>query len=757
MTGTVIAIITGAIIASYLTQATVGYWAGTLVLVCAFIAWRCRGCLARLLFGFACGMLWLSVYAQQYQSQRLTERSQALVQVQVIDLPKFNQPGPVIFLAKILQANAAGASRVQLSWLDPPNRIQPGQRWRVQVRFRPIVGVLNPVGFDAERWAFLNRIHGRGWVVSGELVEPGGGLDSRRMVISDWLRTHAETTGGLLAALAVGDRRRLQRADWDVLQATGTSHLMAISGLHIGIIAAFGLLLGKRISIHLSARIPTIDRWRLDLVIGVAMAAGYALLAGFSLPTQRALTMVSVGAGTSSLLRFAQPVRSLALAAIGVIVLDPAAPLRNGFWLSFGAVAVLLVGLVGRQGDNTWQQKLLAWLRVQWVVTVGLIPLLVLAVLPTSGLSPLVNLVAIPWVAIAVLPALLVSVALAQVNEPLALASLQMADWAAAVLWLGLQKAAQLNWLWQPARADIGLVVVAVAAAGYLLTPIAAVRRLGLVLLAVAIWPATPKWPAGRLVLIHVLDVGQGQAVLLESERGMLLYDSGPASRFGWTAAESIIGPFSDYLGRSPGQIVISHRDSDHAGGMGYLRQRWPQAEWRLPNAERAAERCTTGEQWTLGEMHIKVLHPNAELPYLGNDSSCVLSIDIAGHRLLLMGDVSKVIEQRLLRAGVQHHDWLLVPHHGSQTSSSLALIKRLRPDWAVVSVGADNRFGMPHPEVKQRYHGQQVPLLSTSELGYLRFAVTAEQISLEVAQRRDRQRIWHRPTLPGKVGNTVQ
>ena len=269
-------------------------------------------------------------------------------------------------------------------------------------------------------------------------------------------------------------------------------------------------------------------------------------------------------------------------------------------------------------------------------------------------------------------------------------------------------------------------------------------RRLGFCLSVSSLLPVGPAWPEDVLAKIHVLDVGQGQAVLIETAEQLLVYDAGPASRFGWDAGESIVQPFIQSLHKPPDLIVVSHHDQDHAGGLDALRQQWPETSWWGPNSATPQTRCHSKRQWHSPELKIQILHPNPYLPYLGNDSSCVLSIQIGSQRILLSGDISKIIERRLLRDGLSNHDWLLVPHHGSKTSSSDEFVARLAPVWAVASVGRENSFGLPHAMVVDRYRTQPSHWLSTADHGYLQFLVRRDAISLEVAQRADLRRIWH-------------
>jgi len=742
MTGIVVAMLIGAIATSYIALSKLQLAVLLLVACLASVRWNTLFVLLWAL-GFSLGALSLSLTAERFDQERLIEPIDSTVEIQVDGLPKTSVAGVVSFRAKVKNAPLS-AQHVYLSWLEAPETLRPGQIWRLQLRAKPIVGQLNPVGFDAERWAFLNRLHARGWVVGGEPLADRFNLHRMRYSLSERLRLRLGESGRFLVALAVGDRRFLTTQDWQMLQRTGTSHLLAISGLHIGLVAGFGLCFGRclrAVSVRLSRGRLDLPRW--ELFAALLLAIGYALLAGLSLPTRRALLMLAVALTSITLLRFAQPSRGLALAALAVLLMDPTAPLQVGFWLSFGAVAALLWGATQSQ-SRSWRDGLRAWLKVQWVVGLALVPLLSIASLPTAWLAPLVNVVAIPWVAISILPPLLLSIALDWLAPALADAALSLSELSTDVLVVGLQWVAALQWPLTIGELHWRALVPFGVGLGLLWFAQSVPRRLGACLCLGALIPTEPQWPDDVLAKIHVMDVGQGQAALIETRHKLLVYDAGPASRFGWNAGESILRPFIQSLGKSPDLVVISHHDQDHAGGAQVLQQQWSEADWLAPNESRSEGRCQIGQDELSDELSFSILHPNRYLPYLGNDSSCVLSVQIGSQRLLLAGDISTIIEQRLLRNGLAEHDWLLVPHHGSKTSSSDEFVRRVSPAWAVASVGKDNAFGLPHQSVVARYRQQQSHWLTTADSGYLQFSVRAEAIRLELAQRADRRRIWH-------------
>ena len=642
-------------------------------------------------------------------------------------------------------------SAIRVSWYHDPDEapeLAPGQRWRLELRLQPPWRAVTFQGADPERWLFANGIGALGSVRTAERL-PGGRHPWRRVQpLRDGVmraidrNLSANSGAGIVRALAVADRSGLDEKTRELLIDTGTAHLLAISGLHIGLAATAAFWLSR----FLLAPVGWVRRGRLPLVLssvgGLIAAIAYALLADLGVSTLRAVAMVAVVMFALTSGRAIHPASALLHAAALVLLLDPFAPLGAGFWFSFIAVAALLaVFAPGKVHGRVW------WRPVQAQVSVSLALLPVSAAwfgLTSASALP-ANLLAIPWVSFLVVPPVLAGIAVLPFHEPLAALFWRVGGEAAAILIGLLSRIAAFG----PAPLGMnplgtGRLALALAGACILLLP------------SVLRW----KWLAGFLLLplllplrfvpndnavaFEVLDTGQGTAALLHTGSGSLVYDSGPGDGARRNLVRPVILPA---LGAAaPDRIVISHGDLDHAGGLRSLARRFPNAEIRLNAAEAAEPPCRSGWSWAWGETDFRALHPSSGLPYLGNDSSCVLSVTGPAGGILLAGDISQPIERRLLAEGLGRHDVLLTPHHGSNSSSGAPFLNRVRPRLAIATAALGNRFGHPHETVRQRYRAAGVPLLTTGECGAIRVDLRGGEIARIASARRERERIWRWP-----------
>lgn len=696
---------------------------------------------------------WTLLQMQAAVDRRLPTAGDWTISVRIEGLPDCAQ-SQCRFDARLAAASAdlplAAGSRLRLAWYAPVPPLAAGQHWQLPVRLRPPRGSVNPAGFDLERHAAQ-----RGWVATGyvrqpervqlEADSPGvvDRIDRWRQRIADWIDADPERTARrFLRGLAVGDTRGLDDRDWDLLRASGLSHLLAISGLHIGLVAGFGALL-IRLPYRLWPRLG--ERWPRPQAAALAAllaAAAYSALAGFGLPTVRTLAMLAAVLLAVLLRRRLDAWQALALAALVLLLADPLALLGAGFWLSFVGVWWLLLCLPQGRQQRFWGELL----RAQWVLAIGLLPLGVLFFGQASLLGAGLNLLAVPWVTLLVVPLTLLAL-LAAPLAPLAEGLLGCADAAMQALWWLVERTA--SWPgaeWFLPAPSPWVFVLAVVGALCLLAPRGLPGRwFGPLLLLPLLRPALPELVPGEL-RVRVFDVGQGLAVLLSTRQHHLLYDSGAAFRGGSDSGETVLIPSLRALGVGRlDQIMISHADSDHAGGLSSLRALFPEVPVRSGEPGKlAAEACQSGQSWNWDGVQFRLLHPPPHFPELGNDASCVMLIEAAGRRLLLPGDIGGLIETRLLR---QHPelaaDLLLVPHHGSRSSSSAAFVDALQPALAVVSAGHDNRFGHPAAEVIARYRGQGSELLSTAEHGSLQIDLDRAGTLSWQRSRQDSPRWW--------------
>ncbi len=637
-----------------------------------------------------------------------------------------------------LPAGAAVPSRLALSWYRgrrdgedfAGQAVRAGERWRFTVRLKRPHGNANPQGFDYEAWLLERGIRATGYVRPGAAAErlapmvwtPGYGVERLRQAIRDrFLATLPEPThpwGGVLAALAVGDQRAIHGDLWNVFNRTGVSHLMSISGLHVTMTAAlFAALAGGawRRSPRLAQRLAA---QKAAVVAGWLAAFAYTWLAGFGVPAQRTLVMLTVAALALLAGRVVAASRVLCLALGVVLLIDPWAVLAAGFWLSFGAVAALLyagAALVGQPASLAG--RLRTWGALQWVATLASLPVVLLVFQQFSLVSPLANAVAIPVVSFLVTPLALLAAVLPW--PPL----LELAHWPLVPLMAFLEWCSSLL-VWTVPAPPQWAVVAAGGGVAMVLLPRGTGGRVGgaLLVLPVVFWPA--EHPAAGSARITVLDVGQGLAAVVETQGHALVYDPGPLYSAESDAGQRVVLPFL----RSRGvdrldALVVTHGDSDHAGGTVSLRAGLPVDRFLSSTGEAGSEPCLAGQEWTWDGVRFALLHPvDADYRAGGkaNHLSCVLRVEAGGVAMLLTSDIEAPDEAALLaREGEGlRADVVLVPHHGSRTSSTQAFIDRVGAREAVIPVGYRNRFGHPKEEVLERYESNGVRLWRTDRDG---------------------------------------
>jgi competence protein ComEC len=644
-----------------------------------------------------------------------------------------------------------------------PLDLHAGERWQLTVRLKQPHGTANPHGFDFEEWALERDIRAVGYVHNkgdnARLDELANGLGYRIETWREAVRDKFATTlggapyAGVLAALAVGDQHSIPPEQWQVFTRTGVNHLMSISGLHITMLAglAFAAVywLWRR-SVRLTLWLPA---RKAAATIALLVAVGYALLAGFAVPAQRTVYMVGAVAAALWLNRNFSLGQLLSVALLGVLIPDPWAIISPGFWLSFGAVALILYVTAHRTGHRTvWKE----YAAVQWAMTVGLTPLLLTLFQQVSLVSPVANALAIPLVSLVVVPLALLGAAL-PVELPLWLAHIAIDGAIRFLEWLnGLPQA-----VWTQHAPPVWTIAAAVLGAFWLLLPRGfPARWLGLPLM-LPMFLNAPEPPAPGTLRLTVFDVGQGLAVAAQTRNHALLYDTGPDFGGEADSGNRILVPALRAMGidRLDG-LMLSHDDLDHTGGTASVMEAMPvgwlsapmSAEHALLRQASEARRCEDGQAWEWDGVRFEVLHPGPAQASGGkphdNDRSCVLRISAGGHHVLLAGDIEKDSERRLLGL---HGDklpatLLVVPHHGSRSSSGFGFVAATLPDYAVFTVGYRNRFGHPKEEIVQRYADSGALLLRSDEDGALLAEMNAEEIHVR-RYRQSHARYWqHRP-----------
>jgi len=642
-------------------------------------------------------------------------------------------------------------------WYNDFPLLSVGENWRLALQLKPPWGRVNFQGADRERWLFSEKIGGLGTVRHGELLSSRAlnryYFQSARSFVGERisLLLDNERTRGVVQALAIADRSGMAFTDRQLLSSTGTSHLLAISGLHVGLAAVGGAWLARITMIMLPVTLAA--RWGLGASLAAAFfaALAYATLAGWGVSTQRAVLMLAVAVLALAFNRAVHPARAWVLALAVVLAVDPLALLGSGSWFSFLAVAVLLTIFVPRNGRSSWWKTAVL---AQAGVVLTMLPVTVLWFQSFSPASFLANLGAIPWVSLVVVPLTLAGVALLPVSMTVAGLLLKLAAQASAVLFSYLEFLAALQGP-VPILSTPGILTVVLAMLGGVLLLLPAGlpgRWIGIFLIVPLFLPPGPRTEHGSL-LIEALDVGLGMAVLLSTEHHTLLYDSGPGDGREHNLVDTVITPALAGLGRhAPEQIIISHGDLDHAGGLASLLKHYPRAELfaNLPAQPGNIKPCHSDLAWSYDGFEFQVLHPSTALPYLGNDSSCVLSVRGPQASVLFTGDISSAIENRLRTTTLAPHRILFVPHHGSKTSSATEFISAVRPEVSIATASLGNRFGFPREEIRPRYIAAGSEFWSTGECGAVRILLTADGDIHAQSARRKRNRIWRWPAAPG-------
>jgi competence protein ComEC len=721
-----------------------------LALAAAALRWK----MLRVPAALAAGFFWAAACAEwrmsDWLSAELEGRDIAVVGV-VSGLPATGERG-VRFDFDVESADVRVPRKILLSWYDNDAAVHPGERWRLTVRLHRPHGLVNPHGFDYEAWLLERGIGATGYVRPVEprlLGSRNGFLDSvekmRECVRDRFLAVLGPSPAqGILAALAVGDQRAISREEWQLFNRTGVTHLMSISGLHVtlvsGLAAWLVALFWRRVP-RLVLRAPA---RKAAALAAIAAALGYTLLAGWGVPAQRTFWMVTVFAAALWSGRIATPWRTLALALAAIVLLDPWAPLSPGLWLSFGAVLLIFYAAAGW---NRTESHLMQWARVQWAITIGLAPAALLLFNQVSLAGPIANAVAIPLVSVVITPLALVA-ALLPIDALLHLAA-WLVQWLLEFLeWCAALPAA----LWQQHSPPLWAIACALAGAAWLLAPRGVPwRSAGFALMAPAFLAAPVRPPAGE-AWITAFDVGQGLAVLARTANHALLFDTGPSFGADSDSGARVLVPA--LRGEGVGSLdllVLSHEDNDHLGGaltvletfeVTTLASSLPPTH-PLQALAASAHRCTRGERWEWDGVRFEFLHPGAAPARMSrrNDGSCVLRISAGGHALLLTGDIERGAELELLQSETVRSDVLVVPHHGSRTSSSPEFVAAVAPRWAIVPVGYRSRFGHPHPQVLERYRAAGAEILRTDRDGAVEVRL-AEQMELSRG-RQLRARYW--------------
>lgn len=701
------------------------------------------------LFCFMLGIFWFSLHAASIINhilpKQLISRS-LVVQARISTIPQVKQ-NFVSFNAELESSTLKHKTNARLTWLNPERIPRQGEVWQLTVRLKPPHSSINPGGFDFEQWLLAHHIHAVGYVVdkaNNHLLQTSSFLNVNywRQLIAQALHTHLaqEDALGIVQALSIGMQQNINDEQWQTMRRTGTNHIVAVAGLHLGFVALFIFKLSRflwQLLPRLTLWIPATQGSALLALMGCSF---YALMAGLGLPTKRALVMMSVFLFTLIWRRYLHKWQAYFLALWAILIFDPLCVLEQSFWLSFGAVAMILLAMHTEiRRKSHWQQ----WLYLQWVIMLGLLPLSLLFFQQFAPLSWLANLIAVLVVGFFVLPLVLLGTILLFLPS-IAHFILLVAAKSIDILWQVLAWFAQQQWsIWQPAQPPFYYLIFSGIALCLLLMPKGFPARWLSLFWFLPLLTYQPIKPKLGEAIITVLDVGQGLAVLIETHKHTLLYDTGP--KFGESdAAERVILPYLISRGiHHLDTIMISHSDMDHAGGLNTLVNSLP-----VKTVLESSKNCWAGQKWPWDGVQFEILFPVPEMSNLENNSSCVLRITAGNKYLLLPGDIESLAEKWLI-ANVARQllaDVLLAPHHGSKTSSTELFLNAVQAKFVVVSAGFYNRFHQPHQKVMDRYLARNLPIYETSKGGATTIYLSPKQEIRITQERQLNPRFWYLP-----------
>ncbi len=705
---------------------------------------------------FVAGLVWVSFRAGMILDDELATEFEGRDIWLVGRIDSLPRPGEKSIRFKFLvdSANLDNETikvprRIQLSLYRHRTLPEIGEQWRLLVRLKRPHGFQNPGGFDYEGYLFQKRIRARGYVREAHRLRAaadGWSFGRLRMEIANRFQTLLPDSPhqGILVALTTGNRDRLTQQQWNLLRDTGTSHLVAISGLHIGIIAGLAFFVFRWLwslpgitTLYLAAP-------RFAALGAMTTAWFYAGLAGFSLPTQRALIMLVIVLGGLFFLRRFQSRVVFGSALLAILLFDPLAVMGAGFWLSFGAVALILMVL---QGRHTRDNKLFKLVRIQWALAVGLVPLTLYLFHQASLVAPVANLVAVPIFGFVVVPAtLMAAVATLLLPDSIAVGLLSLANATLHGLWLGLTWLADKTPVYASA---ISLPAALAAGAGAILLLLPRgfpARWLGIAgfLPIFFVPPDSPEMGEYRLAM---LDVGQGLTVVVQTNRHLLVYDTGPRFSKYFDTGRAVVLPYLRHIGRQHvDTLIVSHGDNDHAGGAVSLLAgiKVDRILSSIPKRFPRGQACHRGQEWQWDGVRFEILSPQSRDRAHKNNNSCVLKITAASGSVLIPGDIEREREAWLIEESGPDlkSDVLIAPHHGSRTSSTSEFIDFVGPNLTLFPTGYRNRYRHPNGEVVDRYVSSGSQILMSSQTGAIEITFSGKGRKIAI-YRRQKRRYW--------------
>ena len=646
----------------------------------------------------------------------------------VIGLPKKSTYGTT-FLFKTQHHRL---KKLQLYW-PKQTTLAPGQVWRLNVKLEPAQGLANPGGFDMDRWFFAQGINATARVLEAQSLGNRFTIDTMRERIAQQIDHHLARPG-FIQALLIGDTRQISEKQWQVFRDTGTIHMLSISGLHLTFFFTMAAKLAEWLWRRKASLCLFLPAQKAGIIIGLILACVYAFLAGLSMPTLRAL-LQALALGTALLMGGTRHLgHALVIALVLSLLIDPFAPLTISFWLSFGAVTLIVYMVFGRFNEQKW----MTFTRLEAAFVIAMLPLLVYSFGKAPLVSPLANTLAVTTVNFIVIPLGFIGL----IFPPFLL----LAEKVMLLTYGMLSYLATMDFVLAVPEISFMAMLFATLGALWLLAPPGLPWRFaGLLFFLPLLFPTTRKLKEG-VFTVDVLDVGQGLAAVIQTRSHTLLYDTGP--KMGESdAGQRVLLPFLDAKGiQSIDALLLSHDDNDHTGGTpSLLRNKNVQTIYTsFPFA--GAQSCKNGIKWHWDGVDFTFLAPfSPEMPGSDNDKSCVLKIASAYGRVLLPGDLGHRGEKALLAHQQSlHADLLIAGHHGSKSSSGPFFLGAIKPRWVAFSAGS--RFHHPHDIVLYRLQKLGAQCYSTSRSGALHFVF---QENPEVNLTRDKQYYWQHAIQP--------
>lgn len=717
--------------------------------------------------GLILGFSWCFLFVSIQMSWTLPnewEGKNVLVSGFISSLPEKEKFGTgFLFHVKKIEYNQTRQDCHSLFRLTLPNqfllqeKLNVGDEWQWLVRLKRIHSTLNPGGFDYEAWALHEGIRAHGYIVGGNINKLMNSqlyhfpLNRIRQYLQEKIESNLpkSNTSPWITALVIGERHDIESNYWEVLRNTGTNHLMAIAGLHIGFMAGFAYTIFNWVWRRFHPLVLMIPAQQVGSIAALIMALSYSALAGFSIPTQRACIMLVVFLTIVLLRRKTASWQAWSLALISVLFINPLSVLTESFWLSFGSVALIIYGISGRLAPHGWWWK---WGRIQWVIAVGLIPLSICLFQQCSIVSFLANSIAIPCVGFLIVPLCLVGTFILLFSVKLGTIILIAADKLLGYLWIILEWFSHFSWSswYQVAPSWISLFLACLGVLILLVPKGFPGRYFGFIGLLPLFFAkiATPQLGEAWVTL---LDVGQGLASVVQTKNHILVFDTGAKLSDSFDMGESVVAPYLRTLHvPTVDMLVVSHGDNDHIGGAEAILKRFSVKSIKTSVPEKLptvnTSYCARGETWEWDGVHFNFLYPSPDNLGRNNDSSCVLRISVGNHHVLFTGDIEKYSERYLVENEKETlpADILVAPHHGSKTSGEKSFIANVHPHYILFPIGYRNRYRFPHVSVIRQYEAIDSTQLDSVHSGAIVFHVTPNEISKPFLYRVMHHRYWN-------------